>query len=120
MQLSLRPVSLFLLTLLLPPRLLGQDTASITGSVTDATGAKITTAQVTVANLGKGVVRTTSTNTTGEYLVSGLPPAHYDVAITVPRFTAFNANNVFLGLAQMVRLDVRLQVCSASVQINDT
>lgn len=72
MQLSPRSVGLFLLTLLISLRLLGQDTASITGTVTDATGAKITNAQVTVANLGKGIVRTTSTNTSGEYLRDGI------------------------------------------------
>ena len=117
MQLYLRSVEVFLLILLISPSLLGQDTASVTGTVTDATGATITDAQVTVANEDKGVHRITRTNTAGEYLVPGLPPARYDVAITAPGFAKYNAKNVMLGVAQKTRLDAKLQVGPASFQI---
>jgi hypothetical protein len=120
MQLSPRSVGLSLLILLIPPSLLGQDTASVTGTVTDAAGAAITHAQVTVVNVGKGLHRITSTNAAGEYLVPGLPPALYDVEIAALGFATYNAKNVMLGVAQKVRLDAKLQVGTASLQITVT
>jgi hypothetical protein len=77
---------LFVVLLGISTRLLGQDTASLTGTITDVTGAIVTDAQVSVANLTNGVRRVTRTNAAGEYLVPGLPPAPYDVVITAPGF----------------------------------
>ncbi len=110
MQLNPRSLRLLILILLISPGLLGQDTASLTSTVTDATSATITDAQITVNNVGKGIHRTTSTNAAGEYLVSGLPPAHYDAAISAPGFAPYNVKNVVLGVAQTARLDAKLQV----------
>jgi len=117
MQLIPRALGLFFLIPLLSPNLLGQDTASLTGTVTDATGATITDAEITVGNVGKGIHRTTSTNAAGEYLVSGLPPSHYDIAISAPGFATYNAKNFVLGVAQKARLDAKLQVGTGSLQI---
>src|SRR5512142_2071225 len=117
MRLSPPLFGTLLLILLISPSLFGQDTASVTGTVTDETGATIADAEVAVGNLGKGIHRITSTNAAGEYLVSGLPPARYDVAITAPGFATYNATNIVLGVAQKARLDAKLQVGSASLQI---
>ena len=117
MQLIPRALGLFFLIPLLSPNLLGQDTAWLTGTVTDATGATITDAQITVGNVSKGIHRITTTNVAGDYLVSGLPPAHYDIAISAPGLATYNAKNVVLGVAQKARLDAKLQVGTASLQI---
>jgi hypothetical protein len=117
MQLSPRSLGFFLLIPLISPSLLGQDTASLSGTVTDDTNAAITDAQIIVGNVGKGIHRTTSTNAAGEYLVSGIPPAHYDIAISAPGFGSYNVKNVVLGVAQKARLDAKLQVGTASLQI---
>jgi hypothetical protein len=114
---SPRSLGFFLLILLVSPSLLGQDTASLTGAVTETTNATITDAQIIVRNVGKGIHRTTNTNAAGEYLVSGLPPAHYDVAISAPGFAPYSVKNVVLGVAQKTRLDAKLQVGTASLQI---
>jgi hypothetical protein len=108
---------IFLFTVGLSSSLLAQDSASVTGTVTDATGAIITDAQVTVTSWSNGVHRTTSTNASGEYLVSGLPPAGYDIAITATGFGKYKANDVVLGVAQKARVDAKLQVGTASFQI---
>ncbi len=108
---------LFLFTVGLSSSLLAQDTASVTGTVTDATGAIISDAHVNVTNSSNGVHRTTNTNAAGEYLVSGLPPANYDIAVTAHGFGKYKANNVVLGVAQKARVDAKLQVGTASFQI---
>ena len=49
--------------------------------------------------------------------MSGIPPAHYDIAISAPGFGSYNVKNVVLGVAQKARLDAKLQVGTASLQI---
>src|SRR6266498_6103384 len=117
MQLSPRSLGFFLLILSVSQSLLGQDTASLRGTVTDADNATISDAEIIVGNVGKGIHRTTSTNAAGEYLVSGLPPAHYDIAISAPGFAPYNVKNVVLGVAQKARLDAKLQIGTASLQV---
>jgi hypothetical protein len=117
MQLSSRSLGFFLLILSISLTLLGQDTASLTGTVTDASNATITDAQIIVGSVGKGIRRTSSTNAAGEYLVSGLPPAPYDMSISAPGFALYNVKNVVLGVAQRARVDAKLQVGTASFQI---
>ena len=58
---------LFVVLLGISTSLLGQDTASLTGTITDVTGAIVTDAQVSVANLTNGVRRVTRANAV-EYL----------------------------------------------------
>src|SRR5579872_5356875 len=64
---------LFVLTFCLPVALFAQDTASITGSVTDPSGAAIANAQVSVLSQEHGITRTTTTNGSGDYLFASLP-----------------------------------------------
>src|SRR5262249_53942579 len=56
-------------------------TGSITGIVTDSTGAVIPEAEVTVTNAGTNVSRVTTTTTSGDYSVTGLLPGRYSVTV---------------------------------------
>ncbi len=67
--------------LLLSMAAFGQDSASITGTVTDQSGAAIANAQVTVSSMDRGINRPTTTNASGDYLVAGLPSGPVDVAV---------------------------------------
>ena len=53
----------------------------IQGTVTDATGAVVAGADVTVANPETGFSRATRTDATGNYFVSELPIGNYDVTV---------------------------------------
>src|SRR6266536_3930716 len=117
MQSRISLLGLLLLGLAISRNLLGQDTASLTGTVTDATGAVITDAQVSVTNLGHGVHRVTVTNTAGEYLVPGLPPAPYDLTITAAGFRKYEAKSIVLRVAQKARADAILPVGMATDKI---
>jgi hypothetical protein len=64
------------------PNIFSQDTASITGTVKDPTGAYIVGAQITIKNAERGISRSSVTNTDGEYLVAGLSAGSYDLTIT--------------------------------------
>src|ERR1700758_3229313 len=94
-----------------------QDTASLTGSVKDPSGAAVANADVTVASPARGINRTTTTNSDGEDSVPALPPGSYDVSIAAPGFKKYEARGVILRVAQKSRNDVTLQVGAATTSI---
>ncbi len=59
----------------------GQDSASITGTVTDPSGAAVANAQVTLSSPDRGVNRASQTNESGDYLFGSVPGGTYDLSI---------------------------------------
>jgi hypothetical protein len=95
-----------------------QDTASLTGTVRDASGAIIANAQVTVSSTERGIKRETTTNSDGEYSVPALSaPASYNVTVTAQGFKTYQAKGVILRVAQKARNDVTLQVGATGTEI---
>src|ERR1019366_8185787 len=95
-----------------------QDTASLTGTVHDSTGASIANAQVAVTSTERGINRTTTTNSDGDYSEAALPaPASYNVTVTSQGFKKFVAKGVILRVAQKSRVDVTLEVGAASTEV---
>ncbi len=89
---------------------LAQDTASVTGTVTDPSGAAVPNAQVTVINPEKGVTRTAATNGSGDYLFAALPIGSYNLIVAAQGFKKYEAKGVILRVGQKARADVSLQV----------
>jgi hypothetical protein len=58
----------------------------ISGTVTDATGAVITGAQITVSNDATGVIAKATTSSAGTFTVVGLNPGKYSVTVEAPAF----------------------------------
>lgn len=94
-----------------------QDTASLTGTVTDTSGAIVATAEVSAANTALGVNRTTTTNSSGDWLISGLPIGSYNLTITAKGFKKFEAQGVVLRVGQKARLDASLTVGEVSAEV---
>ena len=88
----------------------GQDSASITGTVTDQSGAAVPNAQVTVSSLDRGINRPTTTNATGDYLVAGLPSGPVNVTVVASGFKRYEAKAIVLQVGQKARADVALEV----------
>jgi hypothetical protein len=101
----------------LPIALFAQDTASITGTVADPTGAAIPNAQVSIQNLEHGVTRATTTNGDGAYLISAVPPGTYQLTIAVPGFKKYEAKGIILRVAQKARADASLQVGAENTEV---
>src|SRR6266481_564111 len=96
-----------------------QDTASLTGTVRDASGAIIANAQVTVSSAERGIKRETTTNSDGEYSVPALSaPASYNVTVTAQGFKKYEAKGVILRVAQKARNDVNMQVGASNVEVS--
>src|SRR5690349_21466342 len=66
-----------------------RDTGTITGTVTDPSGAVASGATVAVKSVSTAAVRTATTNNAGGYAVAGLPPGQYDVTIESTNFVKF-------------------------------
>jgi hypothetical protein len=98
--------------------LLAQDTASITGTVTDQTGAAIPNAQVAITNPEHGIKRSTVTNGDGAYFVSAIPPGSYNLVISAKGFKKYQATGVILRVAEKARADAALQVGAENTEVN--
>jgi hypothetical protein len=91
--------SLLLLALAIPaPRAVAQVSASIQGRVTDASGAAIPNASITLQNLNTSATRTAISTRNGQYQILSLPAGDY-------RLTARKS-----GFAQEIRTGIRLAV----------
>jgi len=96
---------------------LAQDTASVTGTVTDPSGAAVPNAQVSVVNAEKGVTRTATTNGSGDYLFAALPIGSYNLIVAGQGFKKYEAKGVILRVGQKARADVSLQVGATKEEI---
>src|SRR4029077_12288218 len=95
----------------------GQDSASITGTVTDPSGAAVANAQVTLSSPERGINRTSQTNESGDYLFGAVPSGSYDLVIVAAGFTKYQAKSVKLEVGQKARADVALQVGAANTTV---
>jgi Carboxypeptidase regulatory-like domain len=117
MKIRLAFLSTLISVLLISAAAVAQDTASLTGTVRDPSGAALPGAQVTVASPERGINRSTATNSDGDYSVAALPPGSYDVTITAPGFKKYEAKGVILRVAQKARNDVTLAVGTTTTEI---
>lgn len=85
-------------------------TATLVGRVVDQSDAAIVGATVVIRNTGTNQMRTTQTGTDGEYTISDLPAAVFDVTITMQGFETLHQTNLELSPDQTVRLDETLHV----------
>ncbi|HTS34546.1 MAG TPA: carboxypeptidase regulatory-like domain-containing protein [Candidatus Solibacter sp.] len=92
-------------------------TGSITGTVKDPSGAAISGATVVVTSPERGITRTTTSNSTGEYNESALQPGSYDIIVTAAGFKKFQAKNVKLDVAEKARVDVAMEVGAATTEV---
>jgi hypothetical protein len=87
-----------------------QITATLVGSVTDASGAVVPSASIQVTNLETNAVREGSTDDSGSYSFPFLPAGSYKVAVNLKGFRPQVVNRFVLNVAQTARLDLKLQL----------
>jgi len=95
-------------------------TATITGAVSDPTGAAVAGARVTVTNTATGVSITTQTTGEGTYYVPTLNPGTYRVAIESAGFKQYLREGIVLRTAEQPRIDVVLEVGAVSESVKVT
>ena len=96
-------------------------TATLTGTVTDATGAILPGATVTVTSESLiGGSRSTTTDANGTYRFPALPPGRYRVTADLSSFKKWEQGDVRLELGQTISLDPRLEVGGLSETVSVT
>lgn len=109
-----------LLAALLPILAFGQsDRGTITGRVTDNTGAAVPGATVSVVNTATNSTSTSVTSSDGIYTVPALPPGNYKVKVEKAGFKTAEVTNVALVAGNTASADVAMEVgqISETVQI---
>jgi hypothetical protein len=102
----------------LAARGLAQATAgSIEGAITDPSGAVVSSANITIANLDTGAVFRTTSNGSGNYVVTPLTVGRYSVAVEARGFTREVSTNIVVNVQDRLRLDFKLQVGAASTSV---
>jgi len=82
---------------------------TITGRVSDQSGAVVAGAKVTILNTGTGVIRDLKTNQAGEYVASSLDPGTYTVSVDSGGFKKMISAPFLLEVSREVRIDLQLQ-----------
>lgn len=90
---------------------------SITGTVTDDTGAVIPGAQIKITNRDTGQVRETASNESGIYNFTNTFAGTYDLAATADGFRAYNASGITVSVNTVTRVNVPLQIGQVTEQI---
>ena len=97
-----------------------QSTASLNGTVTDATGAVVPNTKVVARNQATGVESTRQTDAAGAYLFPALPIGMYRLEVTAPGFQTLVIADLQLEVATAVTKDVRLQIGAVTQQVEIT
>lgn len=114
-------VVLLLIHLLIAGLLWAQsDRGTITGTVTDASGAVIPGVEVTATNVETGIKTTATSNHVGLYSILNLPVGRYAVSFNKQGFKMLERPAITLAVAQVAQLDVKLEVGATSETVTVT
>ncbi|HLK33801.1 MAG TPA: TonB-dependent receptor, partial [Terriglobales bacterium] len=119
---SVRLLSFFLLVacvllLSLLPLQAQKITGTISGVVTDPSGAVVANATVTITNVATGLTRTITTSATGEYIAPDLPNGTYRIVVQAPNFMESVVDKLELHVASTALVNVQLKLGSTSEQV---
>jgi hypothetical protein len=92
-------------------------TATITGTVTDSTGAVVANATVTVTEEATNVATARETNSTGAFVFPGLPVDTYALTVSSSGFAPFKEAGIVLHPGMTASRNVALQPKSATEQV---
>jgi hypothetical protein len=93
---------------------------TITGVVTDKSGAVVVGAKITVKNTDTGFLYPASSTATGNYTVPALPTGTYDLKVEAGGFKQFDRKGLTVEPASVMRIDVPMEVGAASETVTVT
>lgn len=96
------------------------DTATITGVVTDSSGAAVADALIQATNRATTAAYTARSNESGVYVITALPIGSYDVSITRSGFQSLRRPDVVLSAGTRARVDASLTVGAVSEVVEVT
>lgn len=94
--------------------------ASLSGEITDPSGAAISGATITVTNVNRNTDTVEVSNSLGRYVVNFLSPGAYNVTVDKPGFKKLVRQGIRLSSSDKFDLDLRLEVGSISEAVTVT
>ncbi len=99
----------------------GQGTSgSLTGLVSDPSGAVVSGATVTITNLGTNYAQTIKTDNTGVYLIKPVEPGKYSMKINALGFAGYVQTGIVIHANEYATLDVHLKVGTTGETVSVT
>jgi hypothetical protein len=96
----------------------GQGTSgSLTGQISDPTGAAVANATVTLKNVDTDSVQTATSDNTGVYLLKPVMPGNYSLTIAAKGFAAYVQKGIVITVDLYATQDVHLRVGSATSEV---
>ena len=84
--------------------------ATLSGTVTDATGAVIPGVMVSIKNTATGIVRSLKTDEAGFYSAPNLLAGSYEVTASAPGFSTVVQSNILLTVGAQQQLNISMKV----------
>jgi hypothetical protein len=92
-------------------------TAALAGTVTDPAGATLAGAKITVLNVATNLARTATTQTSGNFVLTELPPGRYSLTVDDQGFKPYQQNDIVLEISQRAEINIRLEVGSEQQKV---
>src|SRR5438093_7389626 len=93
---------------------------AIEGTITDESGGVLPGVNVTIRNMGTGIVRETQTDAKGVYRAPLLPVGTYEVTAALTGFATTKRPSLTLNIGQVLNADLTLKVASAQEEVTVT
>jgi len=94
--------------------------ATVTGTITDQTGAVMSGVTVTAKQVATGTTVTAASSETGNYTIPQLRVGDYEISVEQAGFKTFRREGLSLSAAQTLRLDIQLEVGSTTESVTVT
>lgn len=93
---------------------------TLSGTITDPSGAAVPQAQITIRNVATGVEKPIVTNADGFYSAVNLLPGNYQVTVSAPGFNTLVRSGITITVGAQQTLDIALQVGSVTNKVEVT
>src|SRR5713226_7677832 len=121
MRIKIACLAFLLAELIAAPAVAQVTTADVNGRVLDPKGLAVLGAKVTISNPDTGFSRETTTNDSGEFAVTLLPPGTYKVTIEKDGFatTVYEKVELAVGAKQSLDVSLKLGAGRETVTVNE-
>ncbi len=93
---------------------------SVTGNVSDQSGAIVPDATITLTNKSTGQVREANASSDGNYTISNVLPGIYDIKVTKQGFSTYAETGLNISANNVARIDARMKVGNVSEVVSVT